>query len=309
MNQLDYLVFGSNGFLGSHILQQINTSPHSSLGVSRGGKDKEILEGEVYSNYSQEDLDLLLSHTKPKKILISIGISSINQAELHPDSRKEVESALLNIIKAVKKSSSESTVFLVSSAAVYGNSSNQALSEDDKLSPTSFYGEQKVIVERMFQKFAQINDLNLSIIRIFSVYGPKQKRHVVWDVFSQAKKQNEVVLAGSGKEIRDFIFVEELAKQIFELTLVKKHLPDVINLGTGHHVSICELSKKIITICDLTTKIFFSQRIDYKNPFSLYPDITRARNLGIVNSNAASLEVGLKITTSKWNNHEDFINS
>jgi UDP-glucose 4-epimerase len=309
MKELDYLVFGSNGFLGSHILQEINASSYSTLGVSRGNFDENKLENEIFSSYAPEELTLLLSHTKPKRILISLGLSSISQAEQNPNSSKEVKIAIQNLMRAIEKASPGSTVFLLSSAAVYGDSSDQAIIESNELSPTSFYGEQKVIVERMIQKFALDSNINLCVIRIFSVYGPRQKRHVVWDVFSKLEKQPEVVLAGTGKEIRDFIFVEELAKQIFQLTRLKSNLPDVINLGTGQALSIYELSKKIISICDLPVRISFSQAIDIKNPFFLYPDVTRARKLGIVNSNAGSLEFGLRLTINAWKKDEDFTNS
>jgi UDP-glucose 4-epimerase len=308
MNEIDYLVFGSNGFLGSHILKEIRASSHSTLGVSRGRFKENKSENEVVSSYSPEDLTLLLLRTKPKNILISLGLSSISQAEQNPNSSNEVQITMQNIMKAIEKSSPKSTVFLFSSAAVYGDSSNQAIIESNELSPTSFYGHQKVIVERMIQKFALDRNIDLCIIRIFSVYGPKQKRHVVWDVFNKSKKQREVVLAGTGNEIRDFIFVDELAKQIFQLTRLNSNLPDVINLGTGAPISIYDLSKKIISICDLPVRISFSQVIDIKKPFFLYPDVTLARKLGIVNSNAHSLEIGLMLTTNEWKKDEDSTN-
>ena len=97
---------------------------------------------------------------------------------------------LLDYYKNQKK---KPVIFIFSSAAVYGN--NKV-----KLRPISNYGKHKLLAEKLSINYSIKFKMKIIILRIYSVYGEKNKKQLFWDVCNKIKRK-ENVFFGTGEEV------------------------------------------------------------------------------------------------------------
>lgn len=138
--------------------------------------------------------------------LINVMDSMDNQMDYYENNVIGLE----NIVNASINARIKKFVF-ASSCAVYGNS-RKIVFEDHKLNPISFYASTKLIGEDFLRVHKK--DLNSTILRYFNVFGigQKAKTGAVIPTFAGAIANNEpVVIFGTGKQIRDFVYVDDVA--------------------------------------------------------------------------------------------------
>ncbi len=99
-----------------------------------------------------------------------------------------------------------------SSAAVYGDPQRLPIRESDPTVPISPYGVGKLAAERYVAVFSQLYGITASSVRLFSVYGPRQRKQVVYDLIDRlAGDPSRLEVIGDGTQERDFAFVEDVA--------------------------------------------------------------------------------------------------
>lgn len=135
-----------------------------------------------------------------------------------------------------------------------------------------------------------------------NLYGPNDNfdlntSHVlgalIYKVF-QAKKNNlKLEIWGSGKPIRDFIYVEDAARII--VRSMSKNL-EVVNLGSGNGITVKDLAKKICKISKFKNEFYFNK--NYKDGVMMKVVSNKELEKNI-NIKLTSLESGLK-KTIKW---------
>ena len=88
----------------------------------------------------------------------------------------------------------------------------------------------------------------VTILRLYLVYGPKQdvNRIIPINIFNSIK--NKKFDCSSGKQLRDFIYIDDVIEAIIKTLKNESVSGEIINIGSGHPITI----KKIIkTICRL----------------------------------------------------------
>ena len=132
----------------------------------------------------------------------------------------------------------------ISAAAAYGARSIPP-KEADALSPDTTYGLSKQIGEEIIYYFHKLYQLPYVIFRPTNVYGPNAGQGVIYNMIASAKRQNVVRVSGSGKQIRDFIHVDDAIRAIMA-TIVQKKVNKVYNLSSSETLSVVALGQKII---------------------------------------------------------------
>jgi len=80
------------------------------------------------------------------------------------------------------------------------------------------------------------------VLRFFSVYGPELRKQLLWDVCERIRAgEQELILAGTGAEIRDWVHVADAARAVSALMLTASPLVPTINVGTGAGVSVADV--------------------------------------------------------------------
>ncbi len=155
------------------------------------------------------------------------------------------------LLQTIAESNKRPTVLLASSSAVYGDSRDDAVSENSILElplanhPLESYSVSKLCQEVMGRNFYHHAGIPIFIARIFNTIGPHQISKygmVVPRFVKQTIQGEEVTIFGDGKQTRSFCDVRDLVIMLDRLCLNSKALGEVVNVGYDHPISINDLA-------------------------------------------------------------------
>ena len=196
------------------------------------------------------------------------------------DLRSNVEQTLhlLNALRSIKR---RPRLVHVSSAAIYGSPALQPIREDFMPAPVSPYGVDKFAAEEHVRVAAAIHGLRAVILRYFSVYGPLQRKQVVYDVIQKVLANRErIQVHGTGHELRDLVFVED----VVDATLVAaERAPgrgEAYNVGFGTHVSIADVVRAVCVSLGADPEVCWTGSVRPGDPDRIVADISKLRRLG-----------------------------
>ena len=289
------LITGGAGFIGSHIadiLIQNNYKVIIADNLSTGKKDninnKAIFYNIDIKNYN--DLENIFNNNKIEYIIhLAAQVSVPNSIRNPINDANENIIATLNIIELSKKYNIKK-IIASSSAAVYGIPKKLPIDELHTTIPISYYGLSKLTME----KYLILSNLNYIICRFSNVYGPRQTPHGEAGVLSifmdNAINNKDLNIFGDGKQTRDFIYVEDIAK-IFLFFIEKNISNEILNISTNNSININELANTIISISKSNIKINYLEKRDGDIDDSI---LDNKKLLNLININFTTIDEGLK---------------
>ena len=169
-----------------------------------------------------------------------------------------------------------------SSPAVQGEHPDKPIKEEYIGKPASPYGYHKKIVEELCQSYSKEYGLNISIIRLFSVYGNGLKKQLLWDACKKlCSTRDEAVFWGTGKETRDFIHIKDVLS-LFEILIRKKSRFLLINGGSGTKHSVRKVVEIIRDLLGSNVSINFDNRVNQGNPMYYWADTQKLASYGFI---------------------------
>jgi len=241
------LVTGARGFLGSTVGRVASEQGWVVCGLGRASQAPAGWGG----HYAQRDvascdLQEVVDEFQPDVVFHGAGSASVGQSFTSPieDFRASVWT-FTALLDAVRRSAAKPLVIFPSSAAVYGQPKDLPVAESHVCDPISPYGVHKRQAELSAESYSRHFGVKVLNCRIFSVFGPMQRRLLVWELFQQIQSTApEIELKGTGAETRDYLFADDLASAM--LSLAERHTssgPEMqtYNMGRGEEVSVLEL--------------------------------------------------------------------
>ena len=147
-----------------------------------------------------------------------------------------------------------------STSSVYGDNNKFPITEKfntDK--PLSFYAATKKSNEVMAYSYSQIFNLPITMLRFFTVYGPWGRPDMFLFKYVEASLNNkQITLFNSGNHIRDFTYVEDVAKCISKIISLKpkSKVPyEVYNIGSNKPIYLKDFIKEIDKLINKKPKI------------------------------------------------------
>ena len=154
-------------------------------------------------------------------------------------------------------------VVYASSSSVYGHKKTMPITEDSMREPINPYGETKLQDEYLFDKYSKIGTKIIGL-RYFNIFGKGQTLEyagVITKFLDKIKQKEPPIIYGDGSQIRDFIFVEDVAMANL-LAMTSKISNLLVNIGTGTAISIKELANIMLDISKIDTKPIFTEPLD-----------------------------------------------
>ena len=296
-NQSKYLnkkiyVAGHTGMVGSAITNELKNRGYKNL-ILKSYPGLDLIR--------QEEVEKFFEAEKPEIVIVAAakvgGILANNtyRAEFIYDNLM-IEA---NIIHNAYKAGVEKLIFLGSSC-IYPKLAPQPLKEDyllsDYLESTNEpYAIAKIAGIKLCENYYRQYGCNFFSVMPTNMYGPNDNfdlntSHVLPALirkFHEAKSnnQNEVTIWGTGKPLREFLFVEDLADAILFLLenvdakdLYEKGISH-LNIGTGKDISITELAKLIAEIIGFNGDVIHDSEKPDGTPRKLL-DVSRIYSLG-----------------------------
>jgi len=130
-----------------------------------------------------------------------------------------------------------------STSSVYGRFATG--NEKSSLEPCSPYGVTKLSAENLCRTYAENFDLPLTILRFFSVYGPRQRPDMAYHIFIRALLQDEpITIYGDGEQSRSNTFIADCVNGVI-LAFEKREqsIGEIFNIGGGEVVTINQVLK------------------------------------------------------------------
>lgn len=306
MKRRTALVTGGAGFIGSHLVEMLVENGEKVTVIDRLEQRSLINPNKSLSKIEYINSNVISSEVKElvTKNKYNIIFHLANNAHV-PSSienpTNDLENNLLStfsLLETIRTKSPETNLVYLSSAAVYGNSSEYPIKESAPLAPISPYGVSKLAAERYISLYSQLYGLNTVAIRPFSIYGPRQTKLLIYELMKKLHSNpKELQLLGDGSQVRDFCYVDDAVRAILLVALNSNFKGEVYNLGSAEECSISALSKLVSDVMEVNPRISFSGLNRAGDPQKWVADITKLRNLGY--QPMISLRTGIVITY-KW---------
>lgn len=187
-----------------------------------------------------------------------------------------------NILEEMKAHNVKNLV-MASSSSVYGNCKEVPFKEnmivDFAISP---YAATKKANEVMTHVYHKLFDMNVIMLRFFTVYGPKQRPDLAINKFTRLMLEDkEIPMFGDGTTSRDYTYIDDIVDGIIRSCNYVENNNDVyeiLNLGNSSPVSLKEMINIIGQVIGVEPKIkqFPMQPGDVDRTFA---DISKAKKL------------------------------
>ncbi len=301
MNKKIY-VAGHNGLVGSACIRVLKKKGYKNL-IFRTSDELDLM--------NQKDVYDFLKKEKPYAIINAAAkVGGIMANKTYPY-QFLLNNMLIqnNLIKSAFDLQIEKFIFLGSSC-IYPKYSKQPIKEEyllsDSLEPTNeFYAIAKISGIKLIESLKKQYGLNYVSLMPTNLYGPKDNfdlnsSHVLPAMirkFHDAKLKNSenITLWGTGKPMREFLYVDDLAEAI--IFSLENQMPEhLYNVGTGIDVKIIDLANKIKNIVGFNGKIVWNTKMPDGTPRKLM-DSSKINNLGWKHN--TDLDEGI-IKTFEW---------
>src|SRR3990167_8006878 len=247
------LVTGGAGFIGSHVVRFLLEDGYQVKVVdnlSRGKKESVDSRAEL----------IVADINNSKKVKEALkGVDAvIHMAGLIvvPESVKDPIKYCQNnvigtvsLIESMRKAGVKKIIFS-SSACIYGTPDKLPIKEDATVRPDNPYGASKASVETFLQTYSAIHGFDSIILRYFNPYGPGEEHnpetHAIPNFVKATLVRKPIPLYWQGEQVRDFIYIEDLAQAHIDVLALSGH--QIFNIGTEHGVKVKDVIERIFKI-------------------------------------------------------------
>lgn len=193
----------------------------------------------------------------------------------------------------------QAAVLYASSGDVYGYTTHNLSRESEPYSENiTTYAESKRAAEAVCYAYRKEYDMQCNVARIFSTYGSgcrADDSRVVMRMIFDALSNRDIVICGSGEQMRTFCWVGDVVEALVKLMELPSALcVPAVNIGSSHEVTIRHLAELIISLTSSRSRIVHAAP-RREDPRRITPDLSLARRL-LNWSPTTSLSEGLQRT-------------
>lgn len=303
---MNIIVTGAAGFIGSHLCERLLVDEsHNVIGID-GFIDPKLKPLKL------RNLTSLLEHPRFKfinKNLVTIdwkttlsNVEIIYHLAAVPGVRSswgsDFDSYVLNNINVTQRLLEAcrgipiKKFIYISTSSVYGEKAGM-VSESSVPTPLSPYGVTKLAGEYLCKVYQKTDQIPITILRYFTVYGPRQRPDMAFHRFIRHILQKKPIpIFGSGTQTRDFTYVADCVEATASVLSAKNIIGETINIGGKERASILEVISIIEDILGKKVAVKFLEK-PRGEPMHTWADITKAEQL-LQYKPTLPLKIGLK---------------
>lgn len=252
------LVTGADGFIGSHLVEQLIQSGsrvvafvyYNSFGTW-GWLDtfpKELLsEIEIIPGDIRDPNGVRMAMAGVEEVFHLAALVAIPYSYHSPDSYVETNiKGTLNVLQAARDLGTQ-RVLVTSTSEVYGTAQYVPIDEKHPFQGQSPYSATKIGADRLAESFYRSFGTPVTIVRPFNSYGPRQSaRAVIPTIITQLLAGSPVVQLGSLTPTRDFTYVKDTVQGFLAIAQSDQTIGREINIASQQEISIGRLAQMLI---------------------------------------------------------------
>ena len=260
-----YLVTGGAGFIGSTLSERLLKEGNKVVVIDNfcDFYDEKIKENNIKDLLKNDNFKLYRKDIRDREALKEIfdnnNINIVMHLAAMAGVRPSIENPILyqevncmgtqNILEEMKSHHVKNLV-MASSSSVYGNCKEVPFREDMVVDfAISPYAATKKANEVMTHVYHKLFDMNVIMLRFFTVYGPKQRPDLAINKFTRLMLEDkEIPMFGDGTTSRDYTYIDDIVDGIIKscnYCMNKEDVYEILNLGNSSPVSLKEMIETI----------------------------------------------------------------
>ena len=270
-----YFITGGAGFIGSTLSQKLIEQGNKVVTIDnfcdfynpkiKEDNVKELMQNENFKLYRADIRD----RQAIKEIFDENDIDIVMHLAAMAGVRPSIENPILyqevncmgtqNILEEMREHNVKNGVF-ASSSSVYGNCKEVPFREDMTVDyAISPYAATKKANEVMAHVYHQLFDMNIVMLRFFTVYGPKQRPDLAINKFTRLMLEDkEIPMFGDGTTSRDYTYIDDIVDGIIkscDYCMSNKDVYEILNLGNSSPTTLKEMINIIGEVLEIEPKI------------------------------------------------------
>jgi UDP-glucuronate 4-epimerase len=251
------LVTGAAGFIGSSLCDALLERGDTLLGLDNFNdyyapaiKHRNLAGAQEHENFTLVEGDITDEGTvrkafddfQPEVVVHLAARAGVRPSLADPALYNRVNvMGSQNILEACRTADLSHLVF-ASTSSVYGGSTDVPFSEDNPvMKPISPYAATKRANELMAHVYSHVHGLNVSLMRFFTVYGPRQRPDMAIHKFTRMIDAGDPIpMFGDGSTARDYTYIDDIVHGLIQ-AVDRPFRYEIFNLGEHHTTTLREL--------------------------------------------------------------------
>jgi UDP-glucose 4-epimerase len=267
------LITGGAGFIGSNLTKRLVQDGNAVVvldNLLRGNKiDSATFEKITFVKGDVRDYNTVLEASKSCDAIIHFAaVLGVDIVADNPVETMDVEVIGTRNVVLAAQINNVKKIMYASTSGIYGHSAiGNALTEEVLVDPRTSYAMAKRFNEIYLASHHEEKGIDAIAVRFFNVYGHNQdNRMVVPRFFEQAIHNEDITVFGTGKQTRDFTYIDDTVEACVRLLNVKGF--HIVNIANENEWCIDDLAKEIKEVTNSNSKISFidapKKRYDYE---------------------------------------------
>lgn len=261
---MKFAVTGGAGFIGSYITKLLLEKNHDVIVIDNmhTGKKENLYDSDKLEFFQVDirDYTSLQKHLQNiDGIFHEAGLTLVPESYEKPEEYHDVNvNGTKNVFKIGK--TLDVKIVYASSSSVYGDTKKIPIKEGNPKNPINPYGKTKVLKDELAEKFSK-EGCSVIGLRYFNVFGRGQTgtyAGVITKFLERLKNKAAPIIYGDGKQVRDFVSVEDVASANLQ-AMLSNTKSGFFNIGIGIPITILELAELMIKISNNDLKPIFEE--------------------------------------------------
>lgn len=288
------LVTGAAGFIGSHLVERLLARGDMVLAIDNFNdyydpavKRRNVAPSLGHPNYALYEDDVcdagrifeLFQLFHPDVVVHLAARAGVRPSLADPNLYHRVNVIGTQHLLDACRSARPSHLVIASSSSVYGGCTDVPFREDNPVHrPISPYAATKRMNELQAHVYSHVYGLNVTLLRFFTVYGPRQRPDMAIHKFTRLIDEGKPVpMFGDGATERDYTYIEDILDGVVKAVDTPFRY-EIFNLGEHHTTSLLHLIELIAKHVGKTAYIE-QQPLQAGDVSITYADIDHARDL------------------------------
>ena len=293
-----YLVTGGAGFIGSSLADFLLKKDYKVVVIDnfcdfydpsiKRNNVKDNLDNPNYKLYEidlrcKSDVEKVFRENKIDVVIHLAAMAGVRPSIENPILYQEVNCIGTQNLLEVMKEYGVKNLVMASSSSVYGNNKKVPFKETDIVDyAISPYAATKKSNEVMTHVYHKLFNMNVIMLRFFTVYGPRQRPDLAINKFTRLMlNDEEVTMFGDGTTSRDYTYIDDIVSGIYSsinYVLNNNDVYEIVNLGNSSPTSLKEMINTIAEVLNKEPKIK-EMPMQQGDVNITYADISKAKEM------------------------------